>query len=270
MTKLLKYSLFIIGALFVIGFFINRNENYSSAPSVFQNKANIIKINGQNYELTFQNKMMAKNIIKEDFKIYAEGGDTITTDELQRDYEKNEVAADEKYKDHYFFVSGRIQDIKRSIGKNYYLELNGGSNMFMHPSAHMEEQEKNYLATLNKGEKVHLFCRGEGMIIGSAHLGHCISASTFAERESNKYIDTIKQKIEAGDKTALSLLLYASAVAETQPAESVCFSQEEKAFKECTKLLDKLPEEKKEEIKKNAEKLVDKYGINVKDIANAT
>ena len=62
-------------------------------------------------------------------KIFAINALNVTSDRLQSDYERNEVAGDQKYKDKTLLISGVISSINRSIGETIIF-VYGGSNMY--------------------------------------------------------------------------------------------------------------------------------------------
>lgn len=92
--------------------------------------------------------------------------------DLFKDYNANEIAADEKYKGKTLIVSGKIRSIDKSIGDAMYLSI-ATSNQFQSIQAHLVESQKSKAATLKKGEDVTVECVGDGMLIGSPMLREC-------------------------------------------------------------------------------------------------
>ena len=98
---------------------------------------------------------------------------SITIDKLQREYVKNEVKADEQYKNKILLVSGRIDSIQKDAFNNMNLKLVGGDNMFLYPTAQVEDKYTSWVASLNKGNNIKLVCKNKGFIIGMVQLGDC-------------------------------------------------------------------------------------------------
>lgn len=98
---------------------------------------------------------------------------SITIDKLQREYVKNEVKADEQYKNKILLVSGKIDSIQKDAFNNMNLKLVGGDNMFLYPTAQVEDKYTSWVASLNKGSNIKLVCRNKGFIIGMVQLGDC-------------------------------------------------------------------------------------------------
>ncbi|WP_418187297.1 OB-fold protein [Aliarcobacter lanthieri] len=98
---------------------------------------------------------------------------SITVDKLQREYVKNEVKADEQYKNKILLVSGKIDSIQKDAFNNMNLKLIGGDNMFLYPTAQVEDKYTGWVASLNKGNNVKLVCKNKGFIISMVQLGDC-------------------------------------------------------------------------------------------------
>ncbi len=131
-----------------------------------------------------------KSIIKEQGIKINDLPTKLTANQIQLDYEKNEVSADLKYKEKPLYITGTISGINRSIGDNYFIGLKGGSNPYMTPKAKMADGYIDYLSKLNKGEKIELFCEGDGMLIGSAMLKECTPFNEYAIRKSEEIIQS--------------------------------------------------------------------------------
>jgi hypothetical protein len=146
-----------------------------------------------------------------------------SADELQNDYERNEVAADLKYRRQTLFVTGIVTSISRGIGENYYISLRGGRDMFMGPHASMSDGFVNYLADLQKGQIVHLVCQCSGMFVGSAMLRDCKPINVFSETIINNYIRSMSNKLSNKDNTSKFLIIDSIAVASNLSDSSDCF-----------------------------------------------
>ncbi|MCT7637041.1 OB-fold putative lipoprotein [Aliarcobacter butzleri] len=108
----------------------------------------------------------------------------ITADKLQREYVKNEAKADEQYKNKILLVSGKIDNIQKDAFNNMNLKLIGGDNMFLYPTAQVEDKYTSWVASLNKGNNVKLVCKGRGFVIGSASLGNCSPLDSWLKEQN--------------------------------------------------------------------------------------
>lgn len=72
---------------------------------------------------------------------------------LYSEYERNEVAADEKYKGKIIIVSGAIQDIGKDIMDNAYIVI-GGNGFLDGVQCTFTKGERSSVARLSKGQQV--------------------------------------------------------------------------------------------------------------------
>ncbi|KVZ38636.1 OB-fold protein [Burkholderia ubonensis] len=97
---------------------------------------------------------------------------SVTASALFAAYEKNEVAADQKYKGKALSVSGTIQSIDKDAFDNIVVKLRS-SNEFMPVNAYLSKEHEALAASLEKGKKVTWTCEGDGRLIGSPMLRDC-------------------------------------------------------------------------------------------------
>jgi RNA polymerase subunit RPABC4/transcription elongation factor Spt4 len=94
----------------------------------------------------------------------------VTAVQLQKDYDANEVAADEKYRGHILRVSGKVSSINKNIVDDPYVIMRtkdfGG--------VHAHFQSAGPLAELKKGEAISVRCRGDGFMVTSPMLRDCV------------------------------------------------------------------------------------------------
>ena len=88
-------------------------------------------------------------------------------------YNENTVAADQRFKNKEFKVSGTVVDINTDIMGNPYITLRGGVNQFMEPHFGFEKSAASQLANLKKGSKVTLICTGKGDIAKTPMSDSC-------------------------------------------------------------------------------------------------
>ena len=78
---------------------------------------------------------------------------TLSADQLYREYESNEVAADEKYKGKIVIVSGKIQDIGKDIMDEPYIVI-GGEGFLDGVQCSFAKSQESSIARLSKGQNV--------------------------------------------------------------------------------------------------------------------
>jgi peptidylprolyl isomerase len=91
---------------------------------------------------------------------------------LWSDYHDNEVAADEQYKGRLLLVDGVVASIDKDFLDHIVIRLKS-RNEFMGTMATMEDTEKRTAASLRRGQRVRVQCRGGTMIMGSPTLSDC-------------------------------------------------------------------------------------------------
>lgn len=77
----------------------------------------------------------------------------VSANQLYREYESNEVAADRKYKGKIVVVSGVIRDIGKDILDNAYVVI-GGEGFLDGVQCTFEKPDETSLASLSKGQRV--------------------------------------------------------------------------------------------------------------------
>jgi putative nucleic acid binding protein len=97
----------------------------------------------------------------------------VTNDTLWREYDANEVAADNKYKGKVLAVSGTVASIDKDFMDNIVVHLLS-PNEFMNTSATMQKSEAGQAAALSKGQHVKVVCEGNGRVVGSPVLKDCV------------------------------------------------------------------------------------------------
>jgi hypothetical protein len=97
--------------------------------------------------------------------------------ELERAYQENTVAADDKFKGRRILVKGFAKDINTDIANDAYLVLSAQEFDFTAPQAHLASSERSTAAGLRRGQPVQLLCTGNGDIAKIPMLSNC----TFSE-----------------------------------------------------------------------------------------
>lgn len=98
----------------------------------------------------------------------------VTASQIAQAYEENTVAADQVYKDKRFRVTGAISSISTDFLGRPYISLRGGVNQFMEPQFSFSKDSASQIATLKKGNKVTLACKGRGDIAKTPMSDECL------------------------------------------------------------------------------------------------
>ena len=96
----------------------------------------------------------------------------VSSKELAKAYESNEVAADKQYKGKTLEITGKVDGIDSDISDQAIVKLNG-VNQFLSVMAKGDDAFNEYATTLNKGQNVTLICKGDGEVIGAPNLTDC-------------------------------------------------------------------------------------------------
>lgn len=192
------------------------------------------------YDLQPNEQAILSNLLAEDSRVFSQGGDSligsgfvnISADEAAKEYEKNQVAADQKYFRKKVILTAVIESINSGIGNAPYLSLKSSGNPFMRPQAHLRKNDIDKIVNLRKGNKIVLVCEGAGSIAGTAMFRNCF----FADEVSNNRVEEIKEDIHRflnGDKAKLDvtpqLVFFSIALARLLPINSPCFKAYGKA-----------------------------------------
>jgi len=160
MKKLFKWVGIVIMGLFVLGFIVEaaKSPEEKAAEKAEEEKS--------------QAKMALEK--KEQAKQEQASLPVVTAAEIARAYNDNTVAADQRFKDKKFVVSGTIVEINTSFTGSPYLTLRGGVNEFMEPQFSFDDSFNDQIAKLKKGMKIKMTCEGEGDIAKTPLCGSCI------------------------------------------------------------------------------------------------
>ena len=82
--------------------------------------------------------------------------------QMAAEYERNTVAADQRFKGKRFKVTGVVDSINTDLFGNPYVTLRGGVNQFMEPQFGLDSAHRNYAAGLQQGMRISLACKGRG------------------------------------------------------------------------------------------------------------
>jgi len=92
----------------------------------------------------------------------------VSSKDLTKTFEENELAANEKYNNKILAVSGKIENIAETMG-NITVSLQG-HNAVLSVVCNFAESEKSSVTKLKKGQQVTLVGKGDGMTM-SLYVG---------------------------------------------------------------------------------------------------
>ena len=111
----------------------------------------------------------------------------ISANTIQLEYEKNEINADNLFKNKLLLVSGKVINISKNSSNEPSLSLSGGSNPYMTPDAKMKKEYIDWASNISKGTEVQMICKINHFIMGSIKLHNCIPFdSWFQEQDWGK------------------------------------------------------------------------------------
>lgn len=188
--------------------------------------------------LSEKEALILRRMLADDFSTHAQGGESVfgeqagaseyvavSADDLQKQYERNEVAGDKKFRGKRLILDGKVASIDHSIGENYFVSLRGGTNQFMRPKAMMADGHTDYLAELEKGQTIRLVCEGDGLLMASAMVSDCIPAALWVEQMTTSKMNELPQLIRSKDKPFIHILAIALGLTEVLPETSACWSK---------------------------------------------
>lgn len=100
----------------------------------------------------------------------------VSAAQLASAYDRNTVAADQKYKGKRLKVTGVVDSINTDLFGNPYITMRGGVNQFMEPQFKLSRQYSDYAARLAPGMRVTLICTGRGDVIKTPMSDNCVPA----------------------------------------------------------------------------------------------
>lgn len=91
---------------------------------------------------------------------------TVGVEEICKEYAKNEVAADKKYKGNLIKITGRVDDVKKDIMDSLYVTLKRqGDFELCQPQCFFDDEHEDQLANLSKGQTVTIIGRVDGLMM---------------------------------------------------------------------------------------------------------
>ena len=150
---------------------------------------------------------------------------------LSRDYDANEVAADQKYKGGRILVTGRVSGISKDFLGDPYVSLKG-HQLFADVQGHFDKGAETALANLEKGQTVSLVCKVSEMVTTEVMLSDC--------RTLDGYIASVRPDLDGHIREALEgrrqvshfeaeTIAFLYVVSKQLPRNSTCFETADQA-----------------------------------------
>lgn len=93
--------------------------------------------------------------------------------DLYKEYDANEVAADDRLKGKFILIDGKVSKIRKDFLENIVIDLRG-PRRFQNITLTMKPEAKSRASKLSKGESVTALCTGNGRIINTPQLKECV------------------------------------------------------------------------------------------------
>lgn len=189
-----------------------------------------------------------KYIIKDDLNMLVNSNDSLfsekinhiieSADSIQKEYEKNEIYADEKYKNKILIINAKIESINKDIFNNPYLSLYGGNNQFINPQAKFKSIHNSWLVKLSKNQKVKIVCESSNLFGGITFFNNCMPAFLWVDNTTEKIVNNDKY-ITKDEFINLSKVV--KNITSKLSKTSKCFSENQiNCSKEINKILEKI------------------------------
>ena len=233
------------------------------------------------YKFSSRELAVLRTLLYDDFFANARGVDSLmqfselafvaAADEYQKDYDKNEAAADLKYLKKTGVIRGKVDSIGKGFDQKYFIAFDGRSNSLMQPQAQMAEGHVDFVASLEKKQQLTLFCTGAGMSMGAALVKQCLPIEEAAVPIVEKLV--LKLKKGTYETTAQKLLVTISlAIAPALSDTAICDTENKIPSSKCQNLFDeefeKYSKTDSKEIRKAAAKnAAQKLGIDWIELA---
>ena len=193
----------LVGALLIVGC---RQDNNTS--SVQEDKKDVREVSVKEDLFTNKGKEFLKVAIKDELDTLSDDGEVqiteyfpvYTAEKITSDYDKNEIRANNLYKDKQFFVTGRIGSIEAAMDDKPVVNLKTQANYgFNSPLLRFSKIDQAKVADLDKGEKVTFLCTGKSEIAGTPILENCMFLETFEKQIFDDALNFEDQDLKKGN-----------------------------------------------------------------------
>ena len=157
--------------IFLIVIFFILTSAFISLFSEENSSENTVKVGINNF-LSKKQKQLIYFLIKDGLTSWSSNSKTknsifddldvikVSTDKLFKDYNENEIKADNIYRNKKIVLSGVISSINRGIGEQYFVDFVSPKS-FSSISAFFDDEYKEKLSKLKRHKNFSVFCIGE-------------------------------------------------------------------------------------------------------------
>jgi hypothetical protein len=151
--------------------------------------------------------------------------DSLSATEYAKAYAANEIAADNRLKGKRFVLSGVIAGINKDAAGTPFLSLSTPAGFV---KANLRADQMNGAATLSRGDRPLLVCRGAGMAVSIVVADDCVSMSQYlldnSDAQAKQVADFLHGK-QALPTPVAELVVSFYALGQELPADSPCFDE---------------------------------------------
>lgn len=94
--------------------------------------------------------------------------------EIYSDYDRNEVAADQKYKNKWIIINGVCDSINKDIFNNPFILLRAGGYGMYFVSVSPDDSYESFMGELTKGDRIQAVCNGIGKTLITPSFADCV------------------------------------------------------------------------------------------------
>lgn len=126
----------------------------------------------------------------------------ITINELQSEYEKNQIKANEIFKNKVLLTTGKIREITTSSTGDAVLKFYIKTNSLLSPSAKIKREHLIWASNLTKQSEIKIVCQVEDFMMGNIRLNKCepftnwINEQDWAKITLNAFKNNSSQKTD--------------------------------------------------------------------------
>ena len=126
----------------------------------------------------------------------------ITINEIQSEYEKNQIKANEIFKNKILVTTGKIRDITTNSSGDAVLKFYIKTNSLLSPSAKIKKEHLTWASNLTKQSEIKIICQVEDFMMGSIRLNKCepfsswMSGQDWAKITLNAFKNNTSQKTD--------------------------------------------------------------------------
>lgn len=169
-----KVIIFIMGiAIFIAVFSGDKPNTTAKGQSVLSE----IEFNVLKSVIDDEIELLSKDTKTETFIINDAKLITIPTqisiNNLQKEYEINEVKADSEYKNKVLLISATVDNIRKDFMDNLVIDLRAGNSLIFKPIAEVNKDYQGWVSSLNSGNRIEMICKNSGITVGSLYLKDC-------------------------------------------------------------------------------------------------